>query len=225
VRGTGGFIVNQLKTIQDAIAACSHLSVVDRVAAYNAATKALGELVRDIADDPACSPQLVEATAIEPNAYNPNRVAAPEMDLLENSMRADGITMPVVVMWDIDGKQWTVVDGFHRRRVAIERLGRQYVPCSVLDKPMADRMASTVRHNRARGKHVVDLMAELVKGMMALGWDDDKIAENLGMSVEELLRLRQMVGAAKMMADAEYSREWGVIEAAPTGGDEQGDDE
>lgn len=218
-------IMNQIDAIQDVIATCSTLPECDRIEAYNAATKALGDLVRDIADDPACSPQLVEASTIEPNAYNPNRVAAPEMDLLENSMRADGITMPVVVMWDATAKQWIVVDGFHRRRVAIERLGRKYVPCSVIDKPVADRMASTVRHNRARGKHVVDLMAELVKGMMALGWDDDKIAENLGMSVEELLRLRQMVGAAKMMADPEYSREWGIIEAKPDVKDERGDDE
>jgi ParB-like chromosome segregation protein Spo0J len=200
--------VKQLKAIQSAIAECENLSAAARVDVFNAATKALGRLVRDMADDPACSPQLVEATSIEPNAYNPNRVAAPEMDLLENSMRADGITMPVVVMRDAERKQWIVVDGFHRRRVAIERLGRRYVPCSVIDKPMADRMASTVRHNRARGKHVVDLMAELVKGMMALGWDDERIAENLGMSVEELLRLKQMVGCASLMAGDSYTRTW-----------------
>jgi ParB-like chromosome segregation protein Spo0J len=196
------------------------LTEAERVTFYNEAQEALGEVVAVFAPDPACSPRLLSASAIRANAYNPNRVASVELDLLENSMRADGITMAVVVMPGEDGAE--VIDGFHRRKVASERLGRKYLPCSVIDRPLADRMASTVRHNRARGKHHVDLMADLVKGMMALGWEDEQIAENLGMSVEELLRLRQMVGAAHMMADAQYSREWGVIEAAP---EERGDEE
>jgi ParB-like chromosome segregation protein Spo0J len=192
----------------------------DRVTAFNMLQEALGRMVKDIAPDPAVSPRLVDASTMHGNDYNPNKVASVEMDLLENSMRADGITMSVVVMRDKDTH--VVIDGFHRHKVSTERLGRKYIPCSVIDRPLVDRMASTVRHNRARGKHHVDLMANLVKGMMGLGWDDEKIAENLGMSVEELLRLRQMVGAARMMADAEYSREWGVIEAVP---DEAGDDD
>jgi ParB-like chromosome segregation protein Spo0J len=131
------------------------------------------------------------------------------MDLLEQSIRADGITMPVVVVGDTE--RCTVVDGFHRRTVAAERLGRKWLPCSFISSSLADRMASTVRHNRARGKHQVELMAALVQSMMALGWDDDRISQALGMSVEELLRLRQMAGAARMMAASEYSRSWGLI--------------
>jgi ParB-like chromosome segregation protein Spo0J len=207
-------VANEIKT------GAIGLSEDELISYYNEAQRALGEIVRHISPDPACSPQLIAAMDIWANDYNPNKVASVELDLLENSMRADGITMAVVVIRD--GDRATVVDGFHRRMVGSERLGRKYLPCSVIDRPLVDRMASTVRHNRARGKHHVDLMADLVKGMMALGWEDEQIAENLGMSVEELLRLRQMVGAARMMAGEQYTREWGVIENAP---EERSDEE
>ena len=193
--------------ICSAIRACGGLPQEQRVDVFNAISAALGELVADVSPDPACSPRLLEAVKLEPNAYNPNRVAAPEMDLLENSMRADGITMPVVV-FPAGPDRWGVVDGFHRRRVMVERLRRRWVPSSVIDKPLADRMASTIRHNRARGKHAVDLMAEIVKGLMREGCDDVQIAANLGMSPEELLRLKQMVGAARLMAGESYTRTW-----------------
>lgn len=193
-----------------AISGLRGLETESRVDAYNALSAALGDLVHDIAPDPAVSPQLILASRVQANDYNPNRVASVEMDLLENSIRADGITMAVVVVPDGSGGG-VVVDGFHRRTVAAERIGRRYLPCSVINRPLADRMASTVRHNRARGKHQVDLMAGLVKAMMGLGWGDEQIAENLGMSVEELLRLKQMVGAAKLLAAEDYSREWAPL--------------
>ncbi len=186
--------------------AASSLKESERVKLFNAVSAALGELVRDLAPDPALSPRLIRADDIDANAYNPNFVASTELDLLENSMRADGITMAVVVVRE--GKRHTVVDGFHRRRTAIERLGRRYVPCAVIDSPVADRMASTVRHNRARGKHQVELMGSLVRGMLELGWDDAKISTNLGMTVEELLRLKQTVGVAAILASPEYGRAW-----------------
>lgn len=204
--------MSRANDLVDAIRVCAALPEAERVEVYNAASRALGEIVADLAPDPACAPQLVLATAVEANDYNPNRVAAPELDLLEGSMRADGITMAVVVMPDPDGERWTVIDGFHRRVVATERLGRRYIPCAVIDRPLADRMASTVRHNRARGKHQVELMAALVRGMMGLGWDDGRIAAALGMSEEELLRLKQMVGAAKLLAADEFSKSWGPID-------------
>ena len=182
------------------------LPVADRVTAYNAIQEALGHMVADFAPDPACSPRLLPAERVRANDYNPNKVAAPELDLLEASMRADGITMAVVAMPQGDG--WVVVDGFHRRTVATSRLGRAYIPSALLDKPTADRMASTVRHNRARGKHQVELMGELVKGMLALGWSDERVAESMGMSVEELLRLKQTVGVAALLAAPEYNRAW-----------------
>lgn len=182
-----------------------------RVHVYNEATKALARLVADVSEDPALAPQLLPADAVEGNDYNPNRVASVELDLLELSIRADGITMAIVVM-PCDGG-WIVIDGFHRRAVATERLGRSYIPCVELDRERVDRMASTIRHNRARGKHHVDLMAELVRQMLELDWGDEEIADNLGMSEEEVLRLRQMVGAAKALAATEYSKSWGNIES------------
>ena len=201
-----------------AIAALAGLPVEERVAAYNAAQRALGALVADVTrGDPAASPQLLPAARVHANDYNPNRVASPELDLLEQSMRADGITMPIVVV--PERGDWTVVDGFHRRTTAVARLGREYVPASVIDSSRADRMASTVRHNRARGKHQVDLMASLMRGMMAEGWDDERTAAALGMSVEESLRLRQMVGAARILAADHYERAWRVVD------DEDGADE
>lgn len=194
-----------------AIAALAGLPVEERVAAYNAAQRALGALVADVTHgDPATAPQLLPAARVHANDYNPNRVATPELDLLEQSMRADGITMPIVVV--PERGDWTVVDGFHRRTTAITRLGREYVPASVINSSRADRMASTVRHNRARGKHQVDLMASLMRGMMAEGWDDERTAAALGMSVEESLRLRQMVGAARILAADHYERAWRVVD-------------
>lgn len=181
-----------------------------RIRLYNEIQEALGELVSDIAPDPACSPRLLPIESVEGNTYNPNTVASPELSLLEQSIRADGITMPVVVIPRGDDSA-EVIDGFHRRRVASE-IGRKYLVCSVLDRPICDRMASTVRHNRARGKHQVELMGSLVREMMALGWDDARIAQSLGMSPEEMLRLRQVAGAAALLASSEYSLSWGKIE-------------
>lgn len=190
---------------------CHHLSLAERVKIFNEIQKALGSLVSDACPDPACSPQLVAVEHVTANDYNPNKVASPEMGLLEQSIRADGLTMPVVVVRGETDGDFVIVDGFHRRCISADKLGREYIPCSVIDSPMAGRMASTVRHNRARGKHQIELMAALVKSVMELGLNDKQTAEHLGMTEEELLRLRQMVGAAKMMAGTEYSKSWGNI--------------
>lgn len=179
-----------------------------RVGAYNALTRELRALVADICDDPVLAVQLLPAERVRANTYNPNVVAAPELDLLEVSIREDGVTMPVVTVEDPAAAEWEVVDGFHRRKVITERLGRRYVPSSVIDRPLADRMAATVRHNRARGKHQVELMGALVRALLHEGWSDERIAQHLGMSVEELLRLKQVVGVARLIAAPEYTRAW-----------------
>lgn len=181
-------------------------SIASRVGLYNAATRALRELVADVCNEPVLALQIVEIDRVVPNGYNPNRVAAPELALLEDSIRADGVTMPVVVIGD-PAERVEVIDGFHRQGV-IRKLGRRYIPCTVIDRPLADRMASTIRHNRARGKHQVDLMGDLVKALLEQGWTDPKIAEHLGMSEEELLRLKQMVGCARLLAAKEYPGAW-----------------
>ncbi len=183
-----------------------------RVAAFNAVTRALRQLVSDVIDEPVLGIQILPAEQVVANDYNPNRVAQTELDLLEVSMREDGITMPVVVVRDEAADRWPIVDGFHRRTVSVTRLHRRYLPCTVIDKPLEDRIASTIRHNRARGKHVVSSMGDIVRMMMDLGCDDAHIAHHLGMSEEELLRLKQIVGAAKLMANAQYSRSWGTKE-------------
>lgn len=195
--------------LRKAILGCVELPEEERVACYNAATSALREMV-GVSDDPVLAVKLVLADAVQANDYNPNKTAAPEMDLLEQSIRCDGITMPVVVVkGEAKSDGYTVVDGFHRRKVCTERLGRKYIPVSVIDKPLADRMASTVRHNRARGKHQVDLMAEIVRALIVQGWDDAAIAKHVGMTEEELLRLKQTVGVAKLLAGNDYSRSFG----------------
>src|SRR5690606_5838277 len=195
--------------LRKAILACLELPESERVAAYNAATSALRSMVADLCNDPVLAVRLVPAGKVVPNEYNPNRVASPEVGLVEASIREDGVTMPVATAHVPAAGTWVVVDGFHRRSVLVERLGRKYVPCSVIDKPISDRMASTIRHNRARGKHQVDLMAEIVKALLSLGWGDDKIAEHIGMTPEELLRLKQSAGVAELLAGSEYSKSWG----------------
>lgn len=196
--------------LRKAILACVEMSEEARVAAYNAATSALRAMVSNlVGDDPVLGVKIRRAEEVVANDYNPNRVAAPELDLLEQSIRADGVTMPVVTCRREGEKRSDIVDGFHRHLVLTARLGRKYVPCSEIDKPLAERMASTVRHNRARGKHQVDLQAALVKAMLDLGLGDEGTAARLGMSVEELLRLKQIVGAAKLLAGVEYSASYG----------------
>ncbi len=185
------------------------LPETERVAIYNATTRALRALVADVCDDPVIAVQLAPVDQVRANDYNPNRVASPEMALLEESIRADGVTMPVVAIATSDG--WEVVDGFHRRSV-LNRFGRRFIPLSVIDSERADRMASTIRHNRARGKHQVDLMANIVRQMLALGWENARIATAVGMSEEELLRLKQSVGVAHLLASKEYSQSWGTVD-------------
>jgi ParB-like chromosome segregation protein Spo0J len=195
-----------LKRIMEAVESAKALPEAERAALYNAATRALADLVSDLCDAPVLALQLVPAASVGANDYNPNRVAAPEMELLEQSIRADGLTMPVVAY--PDGDAWTVVDGFHRRTVMATRIGARWIPITELRRDRGDRMASTIRHNRARGKHQVDLMGAIVRSLMAEGWDDDAIAERVGLTVEEILRLKQIVGAAKLMASSEYGRAW-----------------
>lgn len=164
------------------------------------------ELLHDLPDDPVLQIQLIEKERVTPNGYNPNRVAKPEMGLLQQSIEADGLTMPVVAF--ASSGHVEVVDGFHRQTV-LKSMGRRYIPCSLISKDLCNRMASTVRHNRARGKHQVDLQAQLVAEMLTQGMDDTQVSEKLGMSLEELVRLKQIVGAAKLLAGVEYSASYG----------------
>jgi ParB-like chromosome segregation protein Spo0J len=151
---------------------------------------------------------------VSPNDYNPNKVAAVEMGLLATSIRHDGYTQPVVVIEEDDRPgYYVIVDGFHRywtMRASedIRATTGGLLPIVVIDKSLADRMASTVRHNRARGKHSVDGMASMVFKMLEEGMTDAEVCNELGMEPEELLRLKHITGFAKLYEDADYRNAW-----------------
>lgn len=150
---------------------------------------------------------------IQPNDYNPNSVAPPEMALLYDSIKQDGYTMPIVCYYDETTDQYIIVDGFHRYRIMLDypdirqREGG-LLPVSVIDKPLDQRMASTIRHNRARGSHNVDLMSNIVRDLHELGRSDDWICRHLGMDKDELLRLKQITGLAALFRDVPFGTAW-----------------
>ena len=162
---------------------------------------------------PVSAVKWVPSEQVVANSWNPNSVAPPEMRLLYTSIKEDGYTQPIVALWDEEKRKYVVVDGFHRNRVGKEykdisksTMGR--LPVVTLDKPIQDRMASTIRHNRARGKHSVLGMKDIVVELIGLGWDDQKIAMHLGMDAEEVLRLKQVSGIAEVFKSRDYSRSW-----------------
>lgn len=150
---------------------------------------------------------------VEPNDYNPNSVAHIEMGLLLKSVDHDGYTQPVVTIYDEIKNKYIIVDGFHRYFVMkkspeINERCHGLLPIVVIDKPINDRMASTVRHNRARGKHSVTGMANLVFQMLDNGWGDAEICNELGMEPEELVRIKHITGFSKLFKDREYHKAW-----------------
>lgn len=157
--------------------------------------------------------QWVPIDLVQANNYNPNSVARKEMELLYISILKDGYTQPIVTIYDPGIKKYVIVDGFHRYYVAkthkdiLDRNGGT-LPIVVLDKSINERMASTVRHNRARGKHSVDGMSNLVFKMLDNGWSDAEICNELGMEPEEIIRLKHITGFSKLFEDAEYHKAW-----------------
>jgi ParB-like chromosome segregation protein Spo0J len=168
-------------------------------------------------NEPVDFVRWVKNHAIEANDYNPNSVAPPEMKLLEHSIREDGYTQPIV-SWQKEDSQFEVVDGFHRNRVGkeskiVNKRVAGYLPIVVINQDRngkSDRVASTIRHNRARGKHKVDAMSEIVLDLKKRNWSDDKIGRELGMDPDEVLRLTQITGLAEMFGDKEFSEAWRI---------------
>jgi len=147
------------------------------------------------------------------NDYNPNSVAPPEMALLETSIWEDGYTQPIVTVHDEENDMYIVVDGFHRfltmkssERIRTRENGM--LPCVVLDKEIGDRMASTIRHNRARGSHNIELMSTIVSELVEMGKGDRWICNHIGMSADELLRMKQITGLASLFQNKSFSDSW-----------------
>jgi ParB-like chromosome segregation protein Spo0J len=150
---------------------------------------------------------------VQANDYNPNKVAPPEMELLETSIWEDGYTMPVVCFYDEKNDKYIVVDGFHRYTVLktskrIFEREKGMLPVSVIDKDLSDRMASTIRHNRARGSHNIELMSTIVSELVEMGKGDAWICKHIGMSKDELLRMKQITGLAALFQNQDFSESW-----------------
>lgn len=162
---------------------------------------------------PAYNVLRIPIDKIQANSYNPNHVAPPEMKLLYESIKDDGYTMPIVCYYLADKDKYEIVDGYHRYTTMLkhkdiyEREGG-YLPVTVIDKPLDDRIASTIRHNRARGTHDVDLMVNIVKELTESGMSDNWIMKNIGMDADELLRLKQISGIASLFTNKDFSHAW-----------------
>jgi len=150
---------------------------------------------------------------VQANNYNPNSVARNEMRLLYTSIKHDGYTQPIVTVYDPEKDKYIIVDGFHRYSIMrfnddIRAINDGHLPIVVIEKDINDRMASTIRHNRARGKHSITGMADIVFSMLENGWSDAEICNELGMEPEELARLKHITGFAKLFENVEYRRAW-----------------
>jgi ParB-like chromosome segregation protein Spo0J len=150
---------------------------------------------------------------IQANTYNPNHVAPPEMKLLYDSIKEDGYTMPIVCYYLKDIDKYEIVDGYHRYSVMITHKDiydreKGCLPVAVIDKDASNRIASTIRHNRARGSHDIDLMCNIVAELKEAGMSDAWILKHLGMDTDELLRLKQISGLASLFTNEEFSKSW-----------------
>lgn len=205
-------MVEEVKSLVGSIAL---LPVKDRIDAINDIRKAL-HAVSPFKDEPVDCVQWVHSDEVSANDYNPNSVAPPEMKLLEHSIAEDGYTQPIVAWMNQD--KYEVVDGFHRNRVgreskAIRKRVHGYLPLTIINDTRldrSDRIASTIRHNRARGKHKVEAMSDIVVELKRRNWSDDKIARELGMDPDEVLRLTQITGLAELFSNQDFSKSWEV---------------
>ncbi len=181
-------------------------------------TRAILHEISPFKNQPVDYVRWAKAETVQANDYNPNHVAQKEMDLLKISIRNSGFTQPIVVAPDVEASKDIVVDGFHRNIVGrttpdIQSDLHGYLPLTDLKgKSRAERQAATIEHNRARGKHEVDGMGEIVKDMLNQGCSEQEISEKLGMSAEELLRLEQSRGVAAALANRAYARAWEVVD-------------
>jgi len=204
-----------MKTINDIKAALKTLSdaAPNKADFLNDFKIWMHDQVSDHKEMPVDTVIWVPIEMVQANDYNPNSVASNELKLLHTSISHDGYTQPIVTIYDEDLDKYIIIDGFHRyftcrANADIQEKTGGRVPIVVLKKTLNDRMASTVRHNRARGKHSVNGMANLVFNMLDNGWEDAEICNELGMEADELFRLKYMTGFAKLFEDVEYHKAW-----------------
>ena len=191
------------------------LDIDQKIEAINELKQGL-QKISPFTNEPVDCVQWVKEELVIANDYNPNTVAPPEMELLHVSIQEDGYTQPIVV-YQHDGI-YEVVDGFHRNRVGkeykdIKERIHGYLPVTIINDDRhekADRIASTIRHNRARGKHRVEAMSDIVIELKRRNWSDAKIGRELGMDADEVLRLTQITGLAEMFKDKDFSQAWEV---------------
>lgn len=204
---------------RDLASAIAALPLDERIVVLNDVRRALHE-ASPFRGEPVDFVEWVAAERVGANDYNPNAVAPAEMKLLEHSITEDGYTQPIVTAPADTGPDHEVVDGFHRHRVGKESVAVRervlgYLPVVSIraargERP--DRMAATIRHNRARGRHRVDAMSDIVQELTRRGWSEEKIARELGMGPDEVLRLKQITGLAELFADREFSEAWEPVE-------------
>ena len=212
---SGSVIDELVSNCRTAFEDLQSLSMRDRIEAINRIKVALHEH-SPFQEEPVDCVIWVSSERVEANDYNPNSVAPTEMKLLEHSIEKDGYTQPIVT-WQRD-ETYEVVDGFHRNRVGREskvvntRI-RGYLPVTVINESRldrSDRIASTIRHNRARGKHRVEAMSDIVVELKRRNWTDKKIAMELGMDADEVLRLTQIMGLVEVFENEDFSQAWDI---------------
>jgi len=207
--------IDLVESINDVVNIIDKMPLDEKVKALNHIKMSISE-VSPFHSEPVDCVVWVKGDKVKSNDYNPNTVAPPEMELLRLSISNDGYTQPIVSMEDKE--EFEVIDGFHRNRVGkecedIKERVHGYLPLVVIKKERenkSDRMTSTIRHNRARGKHRVDAMSDIVIELKKRNWTSEKIGRELGMDEDEVLRLCQISGLAEVFSDTEFSRAWDV---------------
>ncbi len=200
--------ISQLKQI------LKPMELKKKVRALNQIRRALSEM--SPFSDPVDLVQWVPAKNVFANDYNPNKVAPSEMELLYTSIRLDGFTQPIVA-YCLGNNQYEITDGFHRNLISrehreIEEKMHGYLPLSVIYKPLDERIGSTIRHNRARGTHQIRPISDIIVTLTKMGWSDEKISRNLGMEVDEIIRLKQISGLKETFQNHTFSKSWTEFE-------------
>lgn len=190
-------------------------NIEDKVNALNNIREALQEV--SPFEEPVDCIRWIKGDKVQANEYNPNKVASPEMKLLHTSIKLDGYTQPIVA-YKLDDNHYEVVDGYHRNRVGkeykdINQRIHGYLPLTIIDKPIDERIGSTIRHNRARGTHQIRSMSDIVIDLVKQGWKDEEICNKLGMELDEVIRLKQISGLKVAFQNHEFSKSWEEFES------------